>query len=109
MRESIALVAMSLGLLLTGSPALADIGWPPPDPPFGTVEDSTLFLEVTEPGTYAILGIEAPPVGPPRFRLDGTIRYGTWSARPTSRCGPCSKTAAAFSPERSPSRDRWPP
>jgi hypothetical protein len=55
--------------------AQTEIDWASGDPLSGTVVDGELLLDIEEPGVYPLLVIEEPGVGPPRFTLDGTIRY----------------------------------
>ena len=58
-----------------GAVAQEEIEWTTSNALSGEVIDGELFLEVHEAGTYPLLALDEPGVGPPRFALQTGIRH----------------------------------
>jgi hypothetical protein len=78
MRRTLALVAVVAGAMSVAAPAVAgsqQMNWTEASPLSGTIDGSDLVLDIAEAGTYPIVAVDHPAVGPPRFSVDATIRY----------------------------------
>jgi hypothetical protein len=55
--------------------AQTEIDWNSNEPLTGTVAEGEVSVDVSGEGSYPLLVIAQPEVEPPRFQIDGTIRY----------------------------------
>lgn len=70
-------LAVVVFLVMVPATALAqsEISWSGTEPLSGEVVDGELLLDVSDAGSYPLVVIDDPDVGPPRFSVDTTIRH----------------------------------
>lgn len=74
-RSAFAAIALALLTLPAVAHAQTEIAWADSELLSGSVIDGEVLLDIGEAGVYPLVVIDEPRVAPPRFQLDGTVRY----------------------------------